>query len=267
MRACILAAGIGQRLRPLTDDKPKALVEVDGLSFIDRLLRQLIAVGVTELVVATGWCEAAVKNALVNAAIPVRFCRNDAFDRTQNAVSLHLCRDALLAGGARDTFKLDGDVILDVEVLRRMIAALEATRCELIAAIDERAAEAQSLGAEEMKVLLEGDSAWGEGSTRPIARFGKALDPRASAGESIGVELIAARAVSPLFDALGAAVTAGDTHLYYEDVYDRMIAPRAHGGGRLDARGVRVGDLPWTEVDTAADLARAGAIARRTRLS
>jgi choline kinase len=252
MRACILAAGIGQRLRPLTDDKPKALVEVGGKSFLDRLIAQLVAVGVRELVVATGWCEPAVAAALKDAPIPVILCRNDAFDRTQNSVSLHVCAEALLRGRPQDTFKLDGDVIIDVEVLRRLKTSLVTTRAGLVAAIDPR----PGLGAEEMKVTLAEES-------DAITAFGKHLDPRASAGESIGVELIAAEAVSPILDALGALVTSGETGLYYEDVYDRLLVTH---GGSLDARAIRVGDLPWTEVDTAEDLQRAGEIARKTRL-
>ncbi len=259
MRACILAAGIGQRLRPLTDDKPKALVEVAGMSFLDRLVTQLVAVGVTELVVATGFREDAVVAALARCPIPWLVRRNDAYDKTQNSVSLHACADALLAGGAQDTFKLDGDVVLDIEALRRLIEKLRESQCDLVAAVDAR----DDLGAEEMKVTLEGGLA--SGSDR-ISAFGKHLDPRTSVGESIGVELIAAKALSPFVDALGALVTSGTTNLYYEDVYDRLLPGR--GAARtLDTRAVMVGDLPWTEVDTAADLARAATIALKTRLS
>ena len=254
MRACILAAGIGQRLRPLTDDRPKALVQVGGKSFLERMVTQLVAVGVTELVVATGYRHDAVEAALARAPIPIVLRRNAAFDRTQNSVSLYACADALLAGGARDTLKLDGDVIFDVEVLRRLIAIRRATGADLVAAVDPH--DRAPLGAEEMKVTID------PGTARIVA-FGKQLDPRTAAGESIGVELIAAHALSPIVDALGALVTAGTTDLYYEDIYDRLLRAR---GGPLDAQAVLVGDLPWTEVDTADDLARAGEIAARTRL-
>jgi choline kinase len=261
MRACILAAGIGQRLRPLTDDKPKALVEVDGKSFLDRLVDQLAAVGVTELVVATGWKEDAVERALSRSKIPWKLRRNDRFDQTQNSVSLHACADALLGtdngGGPQDVFKLDGDVIVDLEVFRRLMQKQRATGAHLVAAIDpHRHAESAPLGAEEMKVTVAANE------RDRITAFGKHLDPKSSAGESIGVELISAAGLSPIFDALGALVTAGTTNLYYEDVYDRLLSAR---GGRLDARAVDVGDLPWTEVDTAEDLARAAVIARKTR--
>ena len=51
MKAMILAAGVGSRLRPLTDDIPKALVDVGGVPVIERVVRRLQAADVTELVV------------------------------------------------------------------------------------------------------------------------------------------------------------------------------------------------------------------------
>jgi len=55
MRAMILAAGRGERMRPLTDNLPKALVEVVGESLIERHLRMLAANGVETVVINLGW--------------------------------------------------------------------------------------------------------------------------------------------------------------------------------------------------------------------
>ncbi len=51
MKAMILAAGVGSRLRPLTDETPKALLDVGGVPMIERVIRRLALAGVTEVVV------------------------------------------------------------------------------------------------------------------------------------------------------------------------------------------------------------------------
>src|SRR6202008_935968 len=51
MKAMILAAGLGTRLRPLTDDRPKALVEVAGYTLLEITLRRLRQFGIREVIV------------------------------------------------------------------------------------------------------------------------------------------------------------------------------------------------------------------------
>ena len=51
MKAMVLAAGVGSGLRPLTDEIPKALLDVGGVPMIERVIRRLKAAGVTEVVV------------------------------------------------------------------------------------------------------------------------------------------------------------------------------------------------------------------------
>ncbi len=51
MKAMVLAAGEGRRLRPLTDSRPKALIEIEGVPMLEIVLRRLIAAGVDAAVV------------------------------------------------------------------------------------------------------------------------------------------------------------------------------------------------------------------------
>src|ERR1700686_1954273 len=51
MKAMVLAAGLGTRLRPLTDDRPKALVEVGGRTLLEIALARLRAFGIHDVIV------------------------------------------------------------------------------------------------------------------------------------------------------------------------------------------------------------------------
>jgi choline kinase len=234
--AVILAAGVGSRLRPLTDDRPKALVEVRGKSLLHRAVDQLVQRGVTRLVVASGYRAEALEAALRDAPLEVVFRPNPRYETTQNSVSLALCRDAV---EGHDFFRLDGDVVFDPLVLDR----LEAVEGPLVAAVDRK----PGLDAEAMKVLLGR-------APGTIAAFGKGIPLSEAAGESIGIERITASAAPALFDALDRAGRAGEVSLYYEDIYARLI-----DAGQVvkmaDVTGVR-----WCEVDSIDDLRRAESV-------
>ena len=53
MKAMVLAAGVGARLRPLTAERPKALIEIEGVAMLELVFRRLISAGVTEAIVNT----------------------------------------------------------------------------------------------------------------------------------------------------------------------------------------------------------------------
>lgn len=68
MRAMILAAGRGERMRPLTDRLPKPLLRVRGMALIEHHLHALARAGFAEVVVNTGWLGDRIEAALGDGA-------------------------------------------------------------------------------------------------------------------------------------------------------------------------------------------------------
>jgi choline kinase len=235
-RALILAAGVGRRLRPITERLPKALVEVAGQTLLERQLATSFALGVRRVVVVTGWLEGAIVARLgaCSADGEVVTVRNPRYQTHGNAVSV-LCARAELEG--RAFLLVDGDLLLDAAIPRALAesgwsSALSVDPC---AELDDEA----------MKVRIERGR---------ILAIGKAIE--AGDAESIGLAKIGAADSAGLFAALEALVERdGVADAYYEDAFARMI----EAGWRLGA--VDVGGARWAEIDDPLDLARAQALA------
>jgi len=69
--AIVLSAGQGRRLAPLTDSRPKCLVQVAGRPLLDWQLHALAAAGVRDVTVVTGFNAAAVETALTAMSPPL----------------------------------------------------------------------------------------------------------------------------------------------------------------------------------------------------
>ncbi|MCH5179591.1 MAG: NTP transferase domain-containing protein, partial [Prevotellaceae bacterium] len=69
MKALILAAGTASRLRPLTDNTPKCLLKIGERSLLQRSIDALVANGVTELAIVTGYLHEMIEN-FVGATYP-----------------------------------------------------------------------------------------------------------------------------------------------------------------------------------------------------
>jgi choline kinase len=231
--AIVLAAGVGSRLRPLTDSRPKCLVEVNGATVLARALAQLSRARVTRVILSTGYLAPMVREAVTRSPLPAECVDNPDYATTQNAVSLSRALDRVPAGHA--IVKLDGDVVFQPEV---MDAVMHCAAGDAIVAVDNSAAPRD----EAMKVALD--------SGGRIRAFGKRIAPSQAHAESIGIEWIAAHAVPRVAHALRTATANGRSDVYYEDVYNDVLDELAFHAVPVDPRA-------WIEIDDLADLARA----------
>ncbi|GGK08963.1 nucleotide sugar-1-phosphate transferase [Pilimelia anulata] len=240
MIGLVLAAGAGRRLRPYTDTLPKALVPVDGTTTIlDISLRNLAAVGLTDVTVVVGYRAEAVAER--QAALEERYgvtltlVHNDRAEEWNNAYSLWLARERF-AGGA---LLVNGDTVHPVSVEHTLLAQRGPG---ILLAIDN----VKALADEEMKTIFSPDGR--------LTRITKQMPPERAFGEYIGATLIEPHAAAGLADAL-RVTWERDPNLYYEDGYQEY----ADRGGEV--RAATIGTIDWVEVDNHDDLARARGIA------
>lgn len=121
MKIIILAAGQGTRLRPLTDDRPKCMVEVNGKTIIERQLDTMRACGIKEedITIVCGYCSDVLKNKLENTDIC--FTVNEKFETTNMVCSL-MCAKNLLES-EEDIIISYGDIIYEESVFRKILGA------------------------------------------------------------------------------------------------------------------------------------------------
>lgn len=105
MNAIILAAGMGTRLRPLTNDIPKCLVPVLGVPMIEQQIKFLHKAGIRDIILVSGY-KAERLDYLIHK-YGVKIVANDRFDICNNIYSLYKVRECF-----GDSFIIEGDVYM-----------------------------------------------------------------------------------------------------------------------------------------------------------
>jgi NDP-sugar pyrophosphorylase family protein len=121
----VLAAGLGTRLRPLTNDRPKAMVEVGGRPLIAYNLELLRRFGITEVVINLHYHGEALRNALGDGAafgLRIEYSPEDPLLDTGGGI-----KNAETRLAREDFLVLNGDTIIDLP-LDRLIASHRAHR-------------------------------------------------------------------------------------------------------------------------------------------
>ncbi|MBQ9833109.1 MAG: aminotransferase class I/II-fold pyridoxal phosphate-dependent enzyme [Clostridia bacterium] len=120
MQAVILAAGMGKRLKHLTQDATKCMIKVNGVTLIERMLSQLDSLKLEKIVVVVGYQSQKLIDYISTLSIstPIEYVDNPIYDSTNNIYSLFLAREHLLND---DTLLLESDLIFEDAALEALI--------------------------------------------------------------------------------------------------------------------------------------------------
>ena len=205
MIGVILAAGMAKRLRPLTDTKPKCLLEVGGKTLLQRIVDAMADTGITEFVVVTGYRAEQIRDFLTQRYpdFTIRFLHNADYEHNNNIYSLWM--SGQVARG-QEFLLMDSDILCDPEtvavVARQETSALAVNRHEL--------------GEEEMKVVVDADM--------HITEISKTCRPENALGESVGIEKMLADYSEALFRELDQMIVhEGLIDIFYERAFERLI--------------------------------------------
>ena len=221
--AVILAAGMSRRLRPLTEERPKCLLQVGARTILDWQLHALYAIGVRNVAVVVGYRREQIKEHVLArwSHLNFSFIENIDYETTNTLFSLAYALAALPQG---DFYYLNADVVLHRELLERLRVQQDGG----FLAVDRRQCRE-----EEVKVQTVGDR---------IAAIGKHLLPSACAGEFVGVAKFSGAFAAAFREKVAALAVAGNEMRYFECALDAMA-------GEVAITLVDITGIPCIEVD------------------
>ena len=238
MRAVVLAAGEGTRLRPLTEDRPKCLVELAGRPLLAWQLDALARAAVDDVTIVTGY-----RADQITAG--TRRVHNARYADTNMVASLMCARAAF--DGSDDVVIAYGDIVYEP----RLVDALRATRGGIGVLIDRQWRQLWEARMEDPLADAETLRLDAEGYLVELGRVPQRISD--IEGQYVGLVLVrAARAAAwcARYDALApdGDYEGRDRDHMFMTAYLQLLIDE---GVRVDAVGV---DGGWLEVDTLGDL-------------
>lgn len=244
MKVIIIAAGLGMRLSPLTDSKPKCLLPIGGKTILQRQLETLKKCGIDDIVIVRGYKKEMIT--YPNA----RYYHNDNYRNNNILASLFYAEDDM-EGGFVSSYS---DILYGQEVVEKLLAS----RADISVVVDTKWKEAykgrtEHPVSEAEKVLVEGDR---------VIKIGKApISADEAYGEFIGLAK---------FSAKGAEVLTANYHRVKEEFagkpfqHEARIFEKAYLTDMLQElidKGYTVKNVDieggWREIDTRQDYIKA----------
>lgn len=230
MRGIILAAGRGSRLNGTAGDSPKCLVELGGVSLVERQVQALRAAGIDDIVMVVGCQADRVRRACGHR---ITYVENARYAQTNSMYSLWMARPLLY----------EGFVVLNCDVLFHpaLLTDLLTARHENALLLAYREANQPPYGEEEMKVKVRRGR---------VVEMSKQMDPAEADGENLGIVKFGPRGAAAVVEIMDRLIAGGGVRDWAPRAFSEFAKTRA-----LYALGTR--GLPWTEIDFPEDYQRA----------
>lgn len=231
--ALLLAAGIGSRLYPLTQNAPKCLTLVNNLSILERLISSLNYYGFKRLVVITGHLEDCIRDFLGDRAgnLLIEYVYSPLYNTTNNIYSLWMAREVI-----NEPFLLfESDLVFDASLLKAMlfpdriaVAKQQSWMNGTCVTVDK---------SQQVKEFLIGDD---------VDMFSTLKY------KTVNIYSFSLASWHGIIEKLDERISDGKVNDYYETVFAEMVA-----SGSLSFEVVSFDGKPWYEIDTTEDLAKA----------
>ncbi len=209
MIGVILAAGMAKRLRPLTDACPKCLLKIGERTLLQRTVDAMIAAGIQEFVVVTGYRAEMIRDFLTKQypSLNIHFIHNGDYEHNNNIFSLWMTRPYT---DGKEFLLSDSDILFDPQLIRAVLAEGGNTL----------ALNRHECGEEEIKVIVD--------SENRIMELSKTCSIEQAIGESVGFEKMTASYSTALFKELEQMIECeGLIDIFYERAFERLI-PQGH---------------------------------------
>jgi HAD superfamily hydrolase (TIGR01457 family) len=237
MIGVILAAGVGSRLRPMTNNKPKCLVTTAGKPILQYQLDTYKEAGITDLVIIVGYEGQAIRDYCKhNKDFNITIVENEIYEDTNNMYSLYLAKDYVLG----KSFVLNNaDLSVDSSLVRKMLAD---PREDLVAV------DVGLFNDESMKVALN--------EKNKIIDISKQVKQNVAYGCSIDFYKFSKKSSTIFFDEISQIVET-DKNLkdWTEVAMQRLFLSQA-----LQFEAFDIQKLLWVEIDNYDDLALSDSI-------
>jgi L-glutamine-phosphate cytidylyltransferase len=230
MKAVILAAGQGTRIRSVHGEHPKCLIEVDGGTILDHQLEGLSVSGINDIAIVVGYEKEQIITHVRARSLTnnqrIHFIENSAFAITNNIYSLWLALDWLRG----DSFiVLNADVIFDPEILQSAVRPY----APISMIVDPLWRD------ETMKVIIEGDR---------VLEMSKKISREEFSGTYIGITVFSKSIQNQFFLKMMKLIGSGRVNEFF-NIAVQQLADEGVFVGFTSTEG-----LAWAEIDDPVDL-------------